>query len=195
MLQWRRPSRGLNKQQFPVWSFFTHGKLQLIVTPLNMQIESFNLIHWKKNHDLHFMWNSHLDKTSFFGRAKGQTAKNLIKKHQVKVATNVSGHWLGLQSSLRSSHLTLGKHFYHEAIFEQVHSKLDGKHLLLEQVMGIALPASLKGLQSVSASSISLQVEWKWVWCPNLEHLSRLQIPQFLPMGLHQQRVKQCRQL
>ena len=89
MLQWRRPSRGLNKQQFPVWSFFTHGKLQLIVTPLNMQIESFNLIHWKQNHDLHFMWNSHLDKTSFFGRAKGQTAKNLIKKHQVKVATNV----------------------------------------------------------------------------------------------------------
>jgi len=115
---------------------------------------------------------------------KGQAAKNFFKKHQVKAATKVSSHWLGLKSSLRSSHRTSGKQFYHEAIFEQVHSKLNGKHLFLEQVVGIALPASLKGLQAVSASSISLQVEWKRGWCPNLEHLSRLQIPPISSHGI-----------
>lgn len=82
------------------------------------------------------------------GRQKFITTKRFM------TATMVSGRQLGRQSSLISSDLSSSKHFCHAAICAQVHSVLDGKHHLVEQVVGITLPASLKGWQAISVFSV-----------------------------------------
>jgi hypothetical protein len=56
-------------------------------------------------------------------------------------ATKVSGHPL----DCRSSHPASSKYSCRAATFVPIHSELDGKHLLVEQVVETTLLASLKG--------------------------------------------------
>ncbi|MCD7456841.1 hypothetical protein HAX54_033324 [Datura stramonium] len=62
--------------------------------------------------------------------------------------TKVSDHQLDQQSSLRRCCLRIWS-FTDGVIYEQVHSRFGGKHHLVEQVVGITLPASLKDLQEL----------------------------------------------
>nr|GLL21672.1 protein kish-B [Ipomoea trifida] len=75
-------------------------------------------------------------------------------------STKASDHPQGRRSSSRPSPQASSRRSCREATSEQVHSKFDGKRPLIERVVGTTSPASLKGWQAISASSVFLRVEW-----------------------------------
>lgn len=139
----------------PIWWFLHLREVQQRATSLRINQNS-NLIRLEKRRFTLPINTRIMNSTIFIfickyqqeGRQKFITTKRFI------TATTVSGRQLGRQSSLISSDLSSSKHFCHAAICAQVHSVLDEKHHLVEQVVGITLPASLKGWQAISVFSV-----------------------------------------